>query len=266
MGRAFTGIAAGVAGAAVAIYVAEISTNRCRGAFGALFGIFLNIAILISSICGRYMSFSFVWRFLWAIPTIVSVIQIALIFTIVETPRRLCSVQQNDKARAALSKLRNHGDIEEEFDSIVEVRRQEMGIKLISMWDILRVQSRRITWNAFVLVVIQAYNQIGGIGPMSVYSVGFLSKAFGGDDELAINVVLAQDAANIIGTLLALGLVKWLGRKGCMMVSTMGMTIGSVFLVVGGALEDPARLAPLIITGGKSESLSNIDVFSDIIM
>ncbi|KAI8147875.1 general substrate transporter [Fennellomyces sp. T-0311] len=249
VGRAFVGIAAGIAGAAVAIYVAEISTNRCRGAFGAFFGIFLNIAILIAQLCGRYMSFSYVWRFLWAIPAIISVVQIGLIFTIVETPRRLCASQQNDKARASLSKLRNYGDIEEEFESIVEARRQEMDLKMISMWDIIRVQSRRITWNAFVLIVIQSYNQIGGIGPMSVYSVGFLAKAFGGDNELATNVVLAQAGANIVATFIALGLVKWLGRKGCMMLSTMGMTIGSVFLVVGGALEDPTRLAPLIITG-----------------
>ncbi|KAI9492226.1 general substrate transporter [Zychaea mexicana] len=249
VGRAFVGIAAGISGASVAIYVSEISTNRCRGAFGAFFGIFLNVSILISQLCGRYMSFTYVWRFLWAIPAIIALIQIGLVFTIVETPRRLCATKQNDKARAALAKLRNYGDIEEEFEAIVESRRQELNMKMVSMWDIVSIQSRRMSWNAFVVIVIQMYNQVGGIGPMSVYSVGFLAKAFGGDTVLATNVVLAQAGANIVATLIAVFLIGWMGRKGCMLLSTMGMTIGSVFIVIASALEDPGRLGPLVITG-----------------
>ncbi|KAI9263111.1 general substrate transporter [Phascolomyces articulosus] len=249
VGRAFVGIASGIAGASVAIYVSEISTNRCRGAFGAFFGIFLNFAVLIAQVIGRYMSFSYVWRFLWAIPAIISVIQIGLIFTIVETPRRLCAVKEHDKAREALSKLRNYGDIDEELEAIIESRRQEENIKLVSIWDILRCQSRRITWNTFIVVVVQMYNQVGGIGPMSVYSVGFLAKVFGGNTELATNVVLAQASGNIVATFIAILLIGWIGRKGCMLLSLTGMTLGSVFIVIGAVLDDPQRLGPLVITG-----------------
>ncbi|KAI7857337.1 general substrate transporter [Circinella umbellata] len=249
VGRAFVGIASGIAGASAAIYVAEISTNRCRGAFGSFFGIFLNIAILIAQLIARYMSFSYVWRFIWAIPAIISVVQIGLIFTVVETPRRLCAVKRHDEARESLLKLRNHGDIEEEFEAVVESRRQEENIKLVSIWDILRCQSRRLTWNAFIVVVVQMYNQVGGIGPMSVYSVGFLAKVFGGNTELATNVVLAQAGANIIATFIAVVLIGWIGRKGCMLLSLLGMTTGSVFIVIGAVLDEPERLGPLVITG-----------------
>lgn len=42
------------------------------------------------------------------------------------------------------------------------------------------------------------------------------------------------------------------GRKGFMIISLAGMTIASVFLVIGSASAAADRLAGLVITAGKS--------------
>ncbi|KAI9488218.1 general substrate transporter [Zychaea mexicana] len=252
VGRAFVGIGAGMCGSSVAIYVSEISTKKSRGALGSLFELFLNLGILLTQVAGRYMSYPPVWRVLWAIPTIIAAIQLfMLLFLTVECPRRLCADGKADKARDSLRRLRKGADIDNEFQALLDARQREVdsGSKKMSILDIILVKNRTITWNVIIVMVLQASNQIGGIGPMSVYSVGFLSKIFGGDVELATNISLANATANIVATFISVITMHKVGRKGFMMISTLGMTIASVFLVIGSAADDGTqRLAPLSIT------------------
>ncbi|KAI8138322.1 general substrate transporter [Fennellomyces sp. T-0311] len=252
VGRAFVGIGSGMCGSSVAIYVSEISTKKSRGALGSLFELFLNLGILLTQVCGRYMSFAPVWRILWAIPSVIAAIQLALLFFLtVECPRRLCANGQFDKARDALQRLRQDADITDEFQALMDARQreQEQGTKKFSILDVITLKEKFVTWNVIIVMVLQAYNQVGGIGPMSVYSVGFLARNFGGDVELATNISLANATGNIVATFISVIFMNKVGRKGFMLISTLGMTVGSVFLVIGAAVGDETqRLAPLIIT------------------
>ncbi|KAG0173388.1 hypothetical protein DFQ30_008126 [Apophysomyces sp. BC1015] len=250
IGRAFVGIACGMSGSSVAIYISEISTKKSRGALGSLFELFLNFGLLLTQVCGLYMSKVPIWRLLWVIPTIISAIQLGLLvlFT-VECPRRLCANKQYDKANLALQKLRAGADIEDEFAALLAAREREAEAgPRMSVLDIILLRDKRVSWNTVVVMVLQAYNQIGGVGPMSVYSVGFLTKVFGGDATMATNISLADATGNIIATAIALVFMHRVGRKGFMLVSLAGTTIGSVFLVVGSAAGDPQKLGPLVIT------------------
>jgi sugar porter (SP) family MFS transporter len=241
IGRALVGFASGMSGSSVAIYVSEISTKKSRGALGSVFEFFLNIGILATQLAGKQMSYAPVWRFLWAIPTAVAAIQLTLMFFVaVECPRRLCANKKYDEACATLQKLRAGADVEEEFAMLLAARQREIdnATKQFSIWDILSCKDRSITWNAFVVMVIQAYNQIGGIGPMSVYSVGFFTTIFG-DAELAKRISLADAGVKIAATAIASITMHKVGRKGYMLVSTAGMTISSVMMVLGSALKGP---------------------------
>ncbi|KAF7730948.1 hypothetical protein EC973_000994 [Apophysomyces ossiformis] len=250
LGRAFVGIASGMSGSSVAIYISEISTKKSRGALGSLFELFLNFGLLLTQLSGLYMSKVPIWRLLWAIPTIISGIQIILlVFFTVECPRRLCANKQYDKARMALQKLRAGANIEEEFAALLAARQRDAKAgPRMSVLDIILLKDRRVTWNTVIVMVIQAYNQIGGIGPMSVYSVGFLTKVFGGNEGMATNISLADATGNIIATAIALMYMHKVGRKGFMLISLGGMTIGSIFLVVGSTAGNPQKLGPLVIT------------------
>lgn len=168
-----------MSGSSVAIYVSEISTTKSRGALGSLFELFLNLGILLTQVCGLYMSYVPTWRLLWAIPTFIAAIQLGclLLFT-VECPRRLCANQQYDKARAALQKLRAGADIDKEFDDLLKARQREIdeGSRRMSVLDIILLKDKRITWNTIIVMVLQAYNQVGGIGPMSGKTMVYLHE------------------------------------------------------------------------------------------
>ncbi|ORY91195.1 general substrate transporter [Syncephalastrum racemosum] len=235
VGRAFVGIGSGMCGSSVAIYVSEISTKTSRGALGSLFELFLNLGLLLTQVAGLYMSYAPAWRLLWAIPTIISALQLAVLFFFtVECPRRLTSKGQNDKAREALQKLRGTADITNEFDNLLAARQFEIerGNRKWSMLDVFLFKDWKITWNTFIVMVLQAYNQVGGIGPMSVYSLSLLTAALG-DASLATDVALADAAGNVVATIIAVLFMHRVGRKGFMIISLTGMTIGSVFMVIG---------------------------------
>jgi MFS family permease len=236
-------------GSSVAIYISEISTKKSRGALGSLFELFLNLGILFTQVAGRYMSVVPTWRFLWAIPAFIAALQLVLLFFFtVECPRRLCANQKYDEACAALQKLRGGANVEEEFESLLTARQREVDSaqKQFTMWDILTWKDKTITWNTIIVMVIQAYNQVGGIGPMSVYSVGFFTTIFG-DEVLASNISLADASVNIAATLIAVVFMHRVGRKGFMMISTGGTCIGSLFMVLGSALNNGNGIGGLAI-------------------
>lgn len=227
-------------GSSVAIYVSEISTKRSRGALGSLFELFLNLGILITQVCGRYMSNAPTWRFLWAIPSFIAAIQfIIMYFFTVECPRRLCANKEYEKACATLQKLRAGADVEEEFASLLAARQREIEStqSQMSIWDIISCKDKSITWNTIIVMVVQAFNQIGGIGPMSVYSVGFFTDIFN-NETLATNISLADASVNIIATLIAVIFMNKVGRKGFMLISTGGTCIASVMMVLGSTLKN----------------------------
>ena len=237
VGRALVGVASGMCGSSVAIYVSEISTNKSRGALGSLFELFLNAGILLTQIAGRYLH---PWRYLWAIPTLLAALQLALLsFFTVECPRRLCANRQYDQARTALDRLRAGADTEDEFKALMLARQQEAASAQaeMSIWDIISCKDRQVTWNTVIVMVVQAYNQIGGIGPISVYSVGFFTALFK-DATLATNITLADASVNIVATLVAVVWMRQVGRRGFMMISTGGTCLASVMMVLGATLRN----------------------------
>ncbi|CAO3674546.1 unnamed protein product [Umbelopsis ramanniana] len=248
VGRVIVGIGAGLAGASCAIYVSEISTKKTRGAHGSFFEFFLNLGILVTQVCGLYMSSVPTWRYLWVISAIISIIQFGLLwFFTVECPRRLCANKNYDGARASLQKLRGADcDIEEELNLLMEARKQDETRPQLSIWSVLRGKDRKVLIATIHVCILLAYNQIGGIGPMSVYSVSFYTSIFHGDTHMATTLSLICAAANIVATAIAVVLMNKVGRKGFMMISTAGMTIACIGIVIGSSVATD-KTGPLII-------------------
>lgn len=249
IGRVFVGVSAGLSGSCVGIYVSEIATNENRGALGCLYELFLNLGILLTQIAGLYMSYVPVWRYLWAIPTILAVAQIAGLYLFcTESPRYLVAIGQNEKARLAFFKLRGHENETEWLDfesSKIQTVQKEKHV-FRHMAELFK--DDYIRKMILVVTVVCMYNQIGGIGPMSIFSVGFLTDVFAGNSMTATTVTLLSSAAGVIATFISVIAMHRVGRKGFMLISTAGMAIGAVFLVIGSALPNTTQLAPLCIT------------------
>ncbi|KAI8369586.1 general substrate transporter [Radiomyces spectabilis] len=266
VGRAFVGLASGGAGSSVAIYISEISTKRCRGALGSVFEFLLNMGILLSFVAGRYMAFAPVWRLGWAIPTIVAGIQmLTMIFFCAESPRRLCADGKYDDARAALQRFRKGADITEEYQDLIDARQREIesGVQKMSMLDVILCKDRHVSWNTFIVVMIQASNQVGGIGPLSgmlslsslnmytiIYAASFLTTVLNGNSQLASDISLVNATGKIVATFITIFTLNKVGRKGFMLISSLGMSIFCMFIVIGAVLgETREGLGPLVICG-----------------
>ncbi|GAN02877.1 solute carrier family 2, facilitated glucose transporter member 1-like isoform X2 [Mucor ambiguus] len=248
LGRACVGVSAGASGSSVGIYVSEIATTETRGALGCLYELFLNLGILLTQVAGLYMSYVPVWRYLWAIPSLLTAIQMMCLYLLcVESPRYLMSVGKSDRAKAALYKLRGKAcEVEwTELESSILTHADNRAI--LSIKELL-FNDKRIRNMALVVCVIQMYNQIGGVGPMSIYSVGFLTRVFQGNTITATTVTLASSAGSVIATFISVIYMHRVGRKGFMLISTMGMAISAVLLVIGSASPNAVDLAPLSIT------------------
>ncbi|KAJ2963466.1 hypothetical protein NQZ79_g1523 [Umbelopsis isabellina] len=247
VGRVFVGIGSGLAGSSVPIYVSEISTKRTRGALGSFFELFLNLGILFTQVAGLYLSKVPDWRFLWVIPSVLALVQlILLIFFTVECPRRLCANKKYDQAKAALQKLRGDADIEQEFNNLLEARKRDEHRRQMTLWEVISGKDKHVLINTIYVMVLLAYNQIGGVGPMSVYSVSFFTTIFNGDTNMATNLSIIDAAVNIVATLIAVFFMNKVGRKGFMLISTGGMTIACIGIVIGSSVATE-KLGPLVI-------------------
>lgn len=123
------------------------------------------------------MQFAPVWRIGWAIPTVIAAIQLViLIFFCAESPRRLCADGKYDQAKEALQRFRKGADITEEFQDLVDARQREIesGVRKMTMLEVILCKDKKVSWNAFLVVMIQASNQVGGIGPLSGTSINII--------------------------------------------------------------------------------------------
>ncbi|ORX51561.1 general substrate transporter [Hesseltinella vesiculosa] len=267
VGRAIVGLGAGMYGSANAIYIAEITTNKTRGALGSIFESFLNLAILLSQLSGRYANYDPVWRILWAVSSVLALVQFICLFLFtVETPRRLCMEKKYDEAAASLQKLRGNADIEEEFQQLLAARQreEENSGKQLSIWNIISGTDKFILWRTVIVMVCQGYNQAGGIGPLSVYSKNIFLGLFDGDDYMASNLVNANGSIKVAATFIAIFFVHKAGRKKLMMASLLGCTLGCVLLVIGAhghALPGSIIGGALIFTGFYSFGCGTIPWF-----
>jgi MFS family permease len=213
--------------------------------------LFLNFGILFTQVAGLYLSKVPDWRFLWVIPSILALVQLLLlIFFTVECPRRLCANKEYEKARIALQKLRGDADIEREFNNLLDARKRDEHRRQMTIWEVISGKDKYVLINTIYVMVLLAYNQIGGVGPMSVYSVSFFTSIFKGDTNMATNLSLIDAAVNIVATLIAVFFMNKVGRKGFMLISTAGMTIACIGIVIGSSVATD-RTGPLVIFSGK---------------
>jgi hypothetical protein len=165
------------------------------------------------------------------------------------------AIGKNDEAKAAFFKLRGHQD-EIEWQSFESSKIQTVQKEKHIFAHMAELFKDKFTRKMILVVtVVCVYNQIGGVGPMSIYSVGFLTVVFQGNSMTATTVTLVSSAAGVVATFISVIAMHRVGRKGFMLISLAGMTIGSVFLVIGSALPNTSQLAPLSITACKETKI-----------
>lgn len=83
-----------------------------------------------------------------------------------------------------------------------------------------------------------------------VYAASFLTTVLDGDNQLAQDISLVNATGKIVATFITIFTLNKVGRKGYMLISSLGMSIFCMFIVIGAVLgETRDDLGPLVITG-----------------
>ena len=106
IGRLITGVGSGMATVICTAYIKEISPPKYRGRIGSLIQISITFTLCISMALGKLFQTNPIWRYGVVVPGIISLIQLLLSFSILESPEWLRSKDMDHKDRADIIRKR----------------------------------------------------------------------------------------------------------------------------------------------------------------
>ncbi|KAF9168630.1 hypothetical protein DFQ27_004879 [Actinomortierella ambigua] len=265
VGRIVVGFGCGLGGVVAPTYLGEISTIKGRGLMGTMFQLLVVIGILISNLIGLGLSTPPLWRIMFAISAIPSLIQTLLLPSLPESPRYLLTRGRNEDARHALERVRGGHSVDHEFSDMVqllqgnqqasegnnnntlnrdsayedvhgnnksakeEVARPDGHAQ--TSYGVVRLFSGECRNLALIGLAVHFFQQASGINGLIYYSTSFLGDVFGAGNSKYITVGVS--ICNLLATIAGVFLIDRMGRRTLLMISFVGLTISCILLVIG---------------------------------
>jgi sugar porter (SP) family MFS transporter len=226
--RFIGGIAVGGSSVLAPVYISEIAPARSRGALVGLFQFNITFGILIAYLSnfalGALLSGPEVWRYKLLSGAIPAGLFLALLFTIPHSPRWLVVRGRLADAAVVLRRL-GAEDPAMQIQSYQRGHGQDRGAAL--SW-------RRHRRPILLAIALALFNQLSGINAILYY----LNDIFRAAGYSAMNADLqsvAVGAANLLATVLALGLIDRIGRKTLLLIGAVGtaLTLAGIALILG---------------------------------
>lgn len=232
VGRFIGGIAVGQLTSTIPMYAGELSEAKHRGILSGLLQWMLGWGFFVAQWLGYRCSFNsteFSWRFPLAFQNIPSLILIAGIFFLQESPRWLTEKDRHEDAMASLRKLRAGTDdetIELEFREIRDVILADRALGNIGWTSILT----KPTWRKRLLLGcgVQAFGPLSGINVINYYYPRILA-ILGLSTRESLLISGIQGGLAIVWCTIALALLDRVGRIKPLIVSAGGL--GAALLV-----------------------------------
>lgn len=214
--RFIGGLAVGASSVVGPMYISEIAPASIRGRLAGSFQ--LNI---VAGIFVAYLTnFLFIgmgedaWRWMLGIMVVPSVLFAILLKTIPESPRWLWLNGQIDKAREIFKRT---GD-EQAWQ---ELQRESTAEKNIHAEKLFQ---SKFSKPILFAVLLAMFNQLAGINAILYYAPRIFEMA-GFSQEQAYLQPVYIGAANLLFTLLAMGLIDRFGRKKLLIIGSLGMIV-----------------------------------------
>lgn len=225
--RIIGGVGVGLASAICPMYIAEIAPSDKRGKlvscnqFAIIFGMLLVYFVnyLIKDGMSDEVLISDGWRYMFASEIIPAGIFGILLFFVPKTPRYLAMINQDDKALDVLTKVNGSekaGQILNEIKAVTTEKTEKI-----------------LAYGAIVVIIgvlLSVFQQAIGINAVLYYAPRIFEKLGGGGDGMLQTVVMG--VVNILFTLVAIFSVEKMGRKPLLIIGSIGMGIGALFVAI----------------------------------
>src|SRR5437588_2486256 len=246
--RVIIGLAVGSAALVVPLYLSEIAPTEIRGQIASLNQLMIVGGILAAFIVNAILASSGNWRLMLGLAAVPSVILLAGMLFMPETPRYLVHTGEEDTAREVLESLPGDEPPAERIGEIREVEeREEGGTGLGALW--------RAKWVRPALLVatgLAVFQQLVGINTIIYYAPTTLTNVgFAKTSAIYANLIIG--VINVAMTILAIRLIDRWGRKPLLFAGIAGMVTS--LLVLGISLSalptphhpgDPAAVITLV--------------------
>ena len=252
--RFIIGFASGLATVVVPVYLGEIAPPTLRGSLGTCTQFALVVGILVSNILAIFWaksSCSNCWRYLFGVTPVLALMQLVVSPFLLESPRWLLSISESSRrARKVIKRLRGfrtEEDVEAEVNNFLFANQKHKtkfasAHSIAAFWDVLTDPKIRLL--VVSAVVLQAAQQLSGINAVFYYSNFFFADVISNPVEASALVALI----NVLATFLALIVMDTIARRVLLIVSSSGMLLSTIAVVIAlyGYLPDYVALVGIM--------------------
>ncbi len=235
--RLMGGLAIGGASVVSPLYIAEISPARMRGRLVAVQQFNIVLGCLLAYLSNYLISQANLgaddWRWMLGVVAVPAAVFFLLLFFIPDSPRWLIAKGRFEEARGILARLgTDAGNVDVEIEAI----RNSLALEHHRVEEpLFRRQYRK---PILLAVAIAMFNQLSGVNALWYYAPAIFRMA-GAAPQTAMLLPIILGIANLIFTMLGLGLIDRFGRRKLMLAGSIGyiLSLGSTawaFYAYGG--------------------------------
>jgi len=252
VGRFILGGGVGALSATVPVWQAECSSSAHRGKHVVLDGCFISLGYLLEA----WINLGFFeqhnkplqWRLPLAIPTLISLVPLAAVFSIPESPRWLVNKGRVEEARASLCAFKglplDDATVGAEIHGI-ELALEETGRSAAKMSDIFTMGKDRLFYRFSLCIFLQFLQQMCGSNLISTYSTIIFQQGLGMSSEMSRILSGGALTWKFLSCFVAFFTIDRFGRRKLFMFSGMGMASCMLALAVASSYPKDNRPAQI---------------------
>jgi SP family galactose:H+ symporter-like MFS transporter len=216
--RFFVGVAVGVSSMLSPLYIAELAPENYRGALVTLSQIAISTGVVVAYYVDYLLAGSGNWRWMFMSAVLPSVVLLAGVLYLPETPRWLAARGRFVEAETILSQIEGPRQVERDLQEL----RRVTGAEKVKLRNLLQ---RRFSKPLIVGISLAVFQQITGVNTIVYYAptifqmVGFTSAS------IAILATFLIGSVGLCLAILSMFLVDKVGRRPLLLISLAGMCL-----------------------------------------
>ena len=240
-GRVLCGVCGLLAVPNSSLLVAQYSQAKHRGAFLSMFGLMVQLGVLLCYSLGAGLY----WRWVALIPSLLYLLNFLILLKVPESPLWLLG-HRPGQAREALQWFRQTEDVSQELEELQQTMENQS--QALTTWQALRNLSRPDIWKPFLLIITNLlFAQFSGPYIIVFYAVEIFQSS-GVDLNNHLAAMLIASIA-VLGGFLSIFLVQKFPRVrlNMTMMTVMALALTTLGLIVYIKADYPAQSSVLDI-------------------
>ena len=238
--RAIIGLGIGFTSVTAPVYVSELAPPQSRGMLIGLYQFALTVGIAFADLVGYLLANQQAWRLMFGLAVVPTLLFLAVILTVPESPRWLFAHSREKDAETVLLSYTDSAGADQFLTDIQAGLKSPVEQRWSALW------SPAVRGSLFIAVGMTVLQQVTGINTIIYYGPQIFALAGSASHGSAILATFVVAMVNVIGTVVGISLVDRVGRKPLLYVGVTGMTVA--LFALSYAFSHSATLGPALGT------------------